>query len=181
MEIVEKGDKMDSKQRREAIVIKLKEEDKPIKGTELASCFRVSRQVIVQDIALLRAQGIDIIATPQGYVMLKKDTTKLTKTIVTKHTTYEEMKEELQIMIDHGARVIDVIVEHPIYGEMKGILDISYKNELQEFVEKIKNDKAEPLSSLTEGVHIHTVEVPDEKTFEKMKKTLLRKGYLINE
>ncbi|SDL33488.1 transcription repressor NadR [Natronincola ferrireducens] len=172
---------MNSNERREAIVKKLKEENKPIKGTELASCFQVSRQVIVQDIALLRAQGINIIATPQGYVMLKRDTTKLIKTIVTKHTTYEEMKEELQIMIDHGAKIVDVIVEHSIYGEIKGILDISYKNELEEFIQKIKNDKAEPLSSLTEGVHIHTVEVPDEKAFKKMKQALMIKGYLINE
>ena len=172
---------MNSKERRQAIVIKLKEIDKPIKGTELAKGFGVSRQIIVQDIALLRAQGITIMATPHGYVMLKKDNTKITKTIVSKHNTCKEMEEELQIMIDHGARVIDVIVEHPIYGEIKGILDISYKKELEEFMQKVKKDKAEPLSSLTEGVHIHTVEVPDEETFKEMEKALIKKGYLINE
>lgn len=172
---------MNSKERREVIIVKLKQENKPIKGTELAKIFDVSRQVIVQDIALLRAQGIDVIATPQGYVMIKNDNRRLTKTIVSKHTSYEDMKEELQIMIDYGARVLDVIVEHPIYGEIKGILDIGYKRELEEFIEKIKKEKAEPLSSLTEGIHIHTLDVPDEKSFEKMKEALLAKGYLINE
>ncbi|AOY75427.1 transcription repressor NadR [Clostridium formicaceticum] len=172
---------MNSKERRKAIVKALKEENKPKKGTELASYFDVSRQVIVQDIALLRAEGVDIIATPQGYVIPRNDTDKIKKTIVSKHTSYKDMKEELKIMIHHGARILDVIVEHPIYGEIKGILDISYRKELDEFMDKVKNYKAEPLSSLTEGVHIHTVEVPDEETFKKMQAALLEKGYLINE
>ncbi|SET75147.1 hypothetical protein SAMN05660297_03374 [Natronincola peptidivorans] len=172
---------MNSKERREAILLKLTEENKSLKGTDLAKIFNVSRQVIVQDIALLRAEGRDIIATPQGYVIIKNDKTKKLKTIVSKHTSYEEMKEELEIMIDHGVRVVDVIVEHPIYGEIKGILDIGYKKELEEFLKKIREEQAEPLSTLTDGIHIHTIEVTDEKNYEIMKETLTEKGYLINE
>lgn len=172
---------MNNQERREVIIKKLIQEEKPIKGTDFAKFFDVSRQVIVQDIALLRAQGVEIIATPQGYVIIKNDKKKLIKTIVSKHTSHEAMKEELQIMIDHGAKVLDVIVEHPIYGEIKGILDIGYKKELEDFMEKIESQKAEPLSTLTEGIHIHTIDVPDEESFKKMKEVLLKKGYLIKE
>ncbi|MCC5908970.1 MAG: transcription repressor NadR [Clostridiaceae bacterium] len=172
---------MNSKERRTQIIKRLKETNKPIKGTEMATVFNVSRQVIVQDIALLRAEGEDIMATPQGYVMPQQDRSKLTKTIVSKHKTYEEMKEELEIMIHYGARVVDVIVEHPVYGEIRGVLDIGYKKELEEFIKKIKTEKAEPLSTLTEGIHIHTIEIPEEENFNKMKQELKNKGYLIDE
>lgn len=170
---------MNSKKRREAIIKVLNQEEKAIKGTELAKFFNVSRQVIVQDIALLRAEGENIIATPQGYLIMKDYNKKIKKTIVSKHTTYEAMREELQIMIDHGARVLDVIVEHPVYGEIKGILNIGYKKELEEFMEKVEKEKIEPLASLTEGVHIHSIEISDEESFQKMKRALLKKKYLI--
>mgnify|MGYP002623727352 FL=1 len=91
------------------------------------------------------------------------------------------MRDELQIMIDYGARVLDVIVEHPIYGEIKGLLDISNKQDLEEFMTNISAHNAEPLSSLTEGVHIHTIEIASEKNFEMMKQELIQKGYLIYE
>lgn len=170
---------MNGEERRIAIVDRLQQVNKPVKGTALAQGFGVSRQIIVQDIAILRAQGTEIIATPQGYVLLKHNKDKLLKTIITKHQNYEQMEEELQVMIDNGARIIDVIVEHPLYGEIRSIIDISYKTELEEFMNKIRSEKAEPLSSLTDGVHFHTLEVPDEDSYNRIKKVLQEKGYLI--
>ncbi|KAB3528946.1 transcription repressor NadR [Alkaliphilus serpentinus] len=170
---------MKAEDRRMSILEYLIKEHGPVKGTTLAAQYNVSRQVVVQDIALLRAQGIDIMATPQGYVISKDQSKGLIKTIVAKHLTDKEMEEELQIMLDYGARILDVIVEHPIYGDIKASLNISYKKELDEFMSKIK--EAEPLSSLTEGVHIHTLEVPNEESYKEMLKALLKKGYLIND
>ncbi|MBM7614677.1 transcriptional regulator of NAD metabolism [Alkaliphilus hydrothermalis] len=172
---------MNAEDRRSSIIQILQEKNKPVKGTELANQLGVSRQVIVQDVALLRAQGSQIMATPQGYVMLKNDKTKLMKTIVSKHHSYSDMNDELQIMIDYGARVIDVVVEHPLYGEIRSILDISYKKELDDFMEKIRTEKAEPLATLTDGVHIHTIEVPNEESYNKIRKVLLEKGFLIED
>ncbi len=172
---------MNGEERREGIIKRLKDENKPSKGTFLAKYFGVSRQVIVQDIAILRAQGIEIIATPQGYVLLKHNKDKLLKTIISKHLNYDQMEDELQVMIDNGARVIDVIVEHPLYGEIRSIIDISYKTELEQFMSKIRIEKAEPLASLTEGIHFHTLEVPDEDSFNRIKKALEEKGYLIQD
>ena len=173
---------MNSSERRMKILERLRTDEKPIKGSSLANMFEVSRQVIVQDVALLRAQGEEIIATPQGYILPKPEIiNKIRKTIVSKHRGNESMRDELQIMIDYGARVLDVIVEHPIYGEIKGLLDISNKQDLEEFMTNISAHNAEPLSSLTEGVHIHTIEIASEKNFEMMKQELIQKGYLIYE
>jgi uncharacterized protein len=170
-----------SEKRRSEIFLKLSEINKPIKGTKLAEIFQVSRQVIVQDIAILRAQGAEIIATPNGYIIYKRNNEGIIKTIVSKHQDYDAIEDELQIMVDYGAKILDVIVEHPLYGEIKGMLDIRCKEDVEEFMKKIKHVKAEPLSSLTEGVHIHTIEVPSEKSYEKIKEALIQKGYLITD
>ena len=171
---------MDNTERRKIILDKLMNSKEPIKGVDLAQAFDISRQVIVQDIALLRAQGEDIIATPQGYMIPFKKDDKIIKRVVCKHIGYDDMGEELQIMIDYGATIIDVIVEHPLYGEITGLLNISHKKDLDDFMDKITEKRAEPLSSLTEGVHIHTLEIENEKTFKEMERALNKKGYLIN-
>ncbi len=171
---------MSNTERRKVILEKLMNSKAPIKGTDLAQMFNISRQVIVQDIALLRAQGENIIATPQGYMIPFKKDNRIRKRIVCKHKGYDAMEEELQIMIDHGATIIDVIVEHPLYGEISGMLNINHKKDLDDFIEKITKKKAEPLSILTEGVHIHTMEIDDEENFKEMESALNRKGYLID-
>ncbi len=170
---------MQNQERRKHILQQLKEEKRPVKGTELAARFDVSRQVIVQDIALLRAEGEEIMATPQGYLVLLENKERLLKKLVVKHDGYEEIEDELQTMIDFGVKVIDVIVDHPLYGEIRSPLNIGFKKELEEFMQKIRTENAEPLASLTEGVHIHTLEVPNEAVFLQLKEALSKKGYLI--
>lgn len=171
---------MESAERRLEILNSLKQLEKPIKGTELAEKFGVSRQVIVQDIALLRAKGEDILATPQGYIILKKEEVNVIRTIVCKHSGYNEIEDELITIVDMGGKVLDVIVEHPLYGEIKSPLMISSRLDVEEFMKNLKATKAEPLSSLTDGVHIHSIEARDEETLEKIKVALWQKGYLIN-
>jgi transcriptional regulator of NAD metabolism len=118
---------MKSEDRREQIVKYLDSQDKPVSGSRLASIFNVSRQVIVQDMAILRAEKINIIATSQGYMSIPKK--KLfTKRVVCSHNK-EDMKFELMTFIECGCKVIDVIVEHPVYGELKGNLMLSNSRE----------------------------------------------------
>ena len=119
----------------------------PVKGTDLAKKFGISRQVIVQDIAILRAEGFDVMATLQGYIIPNYDNKKMLKTIVIKHSSINEVEDELVTMVSYGAKVIDVIVEHPVYGEMRGILDINYMNDVNEFLKEVKTGNAEFLSS----------------------------------
>ena len=173
---------MDSDQRREAILEVLKRTDRPIKGTEFAKMFNVSRQVIVQDIAILRARGEEIFATPQGYMTLTKASKeRIFKTIICKHKGYTEIEDELKTIVDLGGKVLDVIVDHPVYSEIKIPLMLSSRAEIDEFVSNLEKENAEPLSSLTEGVHVHTIEVPSLKIYERILMELEIKGYLINE
>lgn len=173
---------MDANERREEILYMLNNSDQPVKGTDLAEQLGVSRQVIVQDMAILRARGENILATPQGYLIPQVyGKEKLTKTIACTHQNNEEIEEELRIIVDLGGKILDVVVEHPLYGEIKSQLQISSRHDLKQFVDNLNETKAEPLSSLTGGVHIHTIEVADEETLNRIKTNLLEKKYLIKE
>ncbi len=173
---------MDANERRQEILKILKSSSEPVKGTDLSERLEVSRQVIVQDIAILRARGENILATPQGYLIPKTyGKERLIKTIVCTHKTNDELEDELKTIVDLGGKIIDVIVEHPLYGEIKSQLQIDSRHDLRLFMENLKATKAEPLSSLTGGVHLHTIEVEDEKTLKRIKESLLEKNYLIKE
>lgn len=173
---------MDANERRIEIKRLLNLAEEPIKGTDLSEKLEVSRQVIVQDIAILRARGENILATPQGYLIPKiYERNKLIKTIACIHSNNEELEEELRLIVDLGGKVIDVIVEHPLYGEIKSQLQIGSRHDLNLFINSLNETKAEPLSSLTGGVHLHTIEVDDEKIFSKIKEKLIEKNYLIKE
>ncbi|WDV45926.1 transcription repressor NadR [Clostridiaceae bacterium M8S5] len=171
---------MQSNERRSKIIKKLRATDKPLKGIQLAKEFDVSRQIIVQDIAILRAKGEQIIATPQGYINGVGESRFLKKKIVSKHFGYDEMRDELNIIIDNGGKVINVIVEHAVYGEIESPLMISSRLDIKNFMNNLKESNAEPLSSLTDGIHIHTIEVPDEDVYSEIKNELKNKKYLID-
>ncbi len=170
---------MEGKERRREIKNDIEAAKDPIKGSELAKKYGVSRQVIVQDIALLRAQGKEIIATPQGYLMPEKQNKSLQKTIVTRHKQDQDLKEELTLMVDLGVKIIDVIVEHPVYGEIRGNLNIQSRLDIENFLEQLKKEEAKPLAELTDGVHMHTIEVPSEAVYEKLLRVLRKNNYLI--
>lgn len=150
--------------------------DKAISATALAGKFSVSRQIIVGDIALLRAAGMDIVATPRGYKL--GESSGLLRTVATIHTK-EQVEQELLTIVDNGCTVIDVIVDHPIYGQLTGPLQIASRYEVGQFIERCRN--AEPLSRLTDGIHLHTILCPDEAAFERTKDALRALGLLLEE
>ncbi len=173
---------MKNDERRKNIMEHLSVSGGPVKGAELASVFSVSRQAIVQDIAVLRAEGENIVATPQGYLLLSGiGGGMLKKTVVTRHTEDDEMEDELNIMVDRGARVLNVIVEHPLYGEITGNLMLATRYDVARFMEKMRTRDSEPLSKLTGGVHLHTLEVSDETAWYSVLEGLREKNYLIEE
>jgi uncharacterized protein len=170
---------MKGEERRSKVLSILKNADGPIKGGELSSVLSVSRQVIVQDVALLRAEGNRIISTPQGYVVLNTNITNVRKVVAVKHEE-ENMEDELRTIISLGGRIIDVTIEHKIYGELTGMLMIKSIFDLEEFIKKTNENNSKPLSKLTEGVHIHTVEADNEEIMERILSALREKGYLIS-
>jgi len=178
----EKGKAMSTADRRRKITEKLTEKGGPLKGGDLAVQFGVSRQVIVQDMAVLRAEGLQVVATPRGYMLLSPLRPEgIVKTVVTRHGDYKSMEEELRIMVNNGARVLNVIVEHPVYGEITGNLMISTPEDVSRFMDNITGSEGEPLSSLTGGVHLHTLEVRDEVSWKKILSALKEKNYLPDE
>ncbi|HAS73612.1 MAG TPA: transcription repressor NadR [Clostridiales bacterium UBA8960] len=168
-----------SEERRRTLIDKLNASSDPITGADLALLLGVSRQVIVQDIAIIRASGVPVIATSSGYMMqVPRNRDRLIKTFVSKHIGFDRMEEELSIIVEYGGKIIDVIVEHPVYGEIVGSLHIATKEDIAKFVTKVIEANAKPLSSLTEGDHIHTIEVPSEKVYNLIVAELKEKGFI---
>lgn len=131
---------MHSDERRKAIADVLRAADAPVSASALAEKFSVSRQIIVGDIALLRSSGEEILATPRGYVT-PKEARGIVRRVAVKHTP-QEMEAELNTIVDNGCTVIDVIVDHPIYGQLTGPLQISNRYEVSQFIERCKGGAA---------------------------------------
>lgn len=116
----------------------------------------VTRQVIVHDIAVLRAAGIDILSTPKGYLLQGKS--HLKRSLLAVSHRPEDTQTELLILVDCGVRVLDVRIEHSVYGELIGNLYLSSRRDVAHFMKKIQTEGAPLLSSLTGGLHYHQVE-----------------------
>ena len=170
---------METEKRRTELLNLLRQATKPLTGTELARYFGVSRQVIVQDIAILRASGEQIFASLQGYLLTLQAPGNWVRSVIACRHTREEIHDELSIIVDRGGRILDVIVDHPIYGELRGNLMISNRLDLNIFLESLKSTEANPLLALTRGIHLHTLEAPDERTVQDIKTALDGAGYLI--
>lgn len=171
---------MDTEQRRQQLLALLKKEKEPITGAELSRELDVSRQVIVQDVAVLRARQENIMATPQGYLLLEPGFhSRPKRTLVCRHQ-YEDIDKELRLIVENGGVVIDVVVEHQLYGELKAPLMIRTAKDVDDFMKKMETTKAKPLSNLTGGVHLHTVEADTEEALDAIEKKLKEAGVLVS-
>ena len=133
--------------------------------------------LLVEQNALLRAAGADISATPRGYVILR-ETGGLVRQVAVQHDA-AGMGEELNAMVDQGCTVLDVIVDHPIYGQLTGPLQLSNRYDVGQFLSRCAQSDARPLSELTEGIHLHTLSCPDEAAFGRVCRELRRLGVLL--
>ena len=164
--------------RRRSIVEMISNQQGPTSASHLAKHFDVSRQIIVGDVALLRAQGYGIIATARGYILPKpSEMSQYIGKVVCQHSS-DETKDELYIIVDLKAKVLNVIVEHDIYGEIRGGLNLSSRKDVDDFIKKVENSEIKLLLELTQGVHIHTVGCHDKEHFQQVLKGLKKSGYL---
>ncbi|MCL1935825.1 MAG: transcription repressor NadR [Defluviitaleaceae bacterium] len=168
-----------SKKRRDELLKIIKISKIPVTASYLANKLCVSRQVIVGDIALIRASGQDVIATSRGYIIQSYNHNSYFK-IACIHTK-EQTKDELYTIVDAGATVLNVIVEHNIYGEITGNLNISSRDEVDLFFSKIEKENIKLLSELTSGIHLHTLLCQNNRHFEIVKEALKEKGYILND
>lgn len=171
---------MESTARRKRIEQVIAMSDGPVTGAQLAALLEVTRQVVVQDIALLRAGGAPIVATPSGYLHIEPGRAARPMRVFTcRHETLEEAEKELMIMVENGGKVLDVIIEHPIYGEISGSLMLNTPQGVKNLIGRLRNKDSQMLSSVTDGVHMHTVEAGREESLAEIEKKLAGAGILL--
>lgn len=171
---------LDGEQRRAEIIRLLAGSRSPVSGTELARRLKVSRQVIVQDVALLRAVNKNILSTNKGYLLFEpgREAGECRKTLCVRHST-EQVLDEFYAIVDLGGKVLDVVVEHELYGQIAVDLIIASRQDAEEFCQKMKENRAKPLKELTEDIHYHTVVAKDETTMNRIENALRGKGFLM--
>ena len=158
---------MHAEERRETILKLLRQSAQPVSASTLAGQLSVSRQIIVGDIALLRAGGADILATPRGYCLQNAAAAGLTRRVAVRHDE-AGMEAELNTMVDNGCTVVDVIVEHPLYGQLTGPLQLSSRYDVAQFI-----------AVLTGGIHLHTLLCPSEDAYRRVLDALRQAGFLL--
>ena len=168
---------MNAAERREVILKRLSKADAPVSASVMAAELGVSRQIVVGDVALLRAGGAAIEATPRGY-QIHPAPGGYTGILACIHRTAEEMRAELYAVVDQGGTVVDVAVENPLYGELRGNLNLASRYDVDLFLRQAADTPECLLSRMTGGVHLHTLHCPDEASFRRVKAALAEKGLL---
>lgn len=164
--------------RRKEIISCLVSENRPISGSELAEKLGVSRQIIVHDIAILKAAGYEILSTHNGYVA--KETPEAERVFKVRHTS-ERTQEELSLIVDMGGVVDDVYVWHKVYGKIQAKLNIFSHRGIEQFMDGIKSGRSKELMSITDGYHYHTVKAESNETLDKIGEELEKRGFLVPE
>ncbi|MGN8631192.1 transcription repressor NadR [Blautia sp. HCP3S3_G3] len=167
---------MSGEERRKEIVKFITGSSQPVSGSKLADYFCVSRQVIVQDIALIRAEGTEVFSTNRGYICRMHDRVK---GVFYVHHDNSRIQEELNLIVDNGGSAEDVFVHHEIYGELRAELKVDSRKKASEFIKEIASGKSSPLNTITSGYHYHTVTAESEDILDAIEAELKEKGFLI--
>lgn len=167
---------MTGSERREKIISIIENSESPVPGRELASLCGVSRQVIVQDMALIRTSGRPVLSTSRGYVI--NEAPEVSRVFKVRHTD-EQIEDELSCIVDLGGRVCSVMVNHRVYGRVEAPLKISSRRKIREFMTDIAMGKSSPLKNITSDYHYHTIEAESEEVLDLIEEQLREKGYLV--
>lgn len=147
----------------------------PTRGDELAKRLGVTRQVVVHDIALLRASGAEVVATPRGYYLDQGQSGHRREVLAVRHKP-EQTATELYALVDHGISIVNVQVEHPVYGELTASLRIASRLDVDQFLSQVKHHHARLLSDLTDGYHMHLVDYAEPDHLQKAVRALSAHG-----
>lgn len=172
---------MTSAERREKILALLQQSRQPVSAGAIARQFQVSRQIIVGDVALLRAANEKIAATPRGYVLESDLPEGEYRVIIACRHNGSQMEDELTTIVDNGGKILDVTVEHAVYGQLSGQLRIGSRHDVNDFLERLGNSHSAPLSDLTGGIHLHTVAFSNKEDQKRTVAALTEKGYLLEQ
>ena len=165
-------------ERRKAIVNLLLSANSPVSGSELAQKFDISRQIIVQDITVLKGMGYEILSTNQGYVMQKSPLAE--RVFKVRHTT-DQTEDELSCIVDLGGTVVDVFVWHKVYGKIEATLNIFSQMHIKQFLEGVRTGQSTELMHVTGGYHYHTVRAENEDILNQIEAVLNERKYIAPE
>ncbi len=162
-------------ERRKKIISLMKGSSSPLSGGALGTATGVSRQVVVQDIALLRTEGYSILATARGYIL---DDPKENVRLFKVYHDEDRTEEELTTIVDLGGCIMDVMVNHKVYGKMSAPLNIKNRRDVHAFLNSIKTGKSSPLSRITSGYHFHRISAENEEILDEIEEVLRQKNFL---
>ena len=166
---------MSGAERRKKIIDMIREASAPLSGGALGKAAGVSRQVVVQDIALLRTEGYPILATARGYIL---DQPKQAVRRFKMFHTNEQTEKELTTIVDLGGCLQDVMVNHRVYGRISAPLNIKNRRDVQHFMENLRSGKSTPLLNVTSGYHFHTVSADSEEILDEIEAALKEQNFL---
>ena len=170
-----------TKDRKESLIQLLKEAQKSMNGQSLAEYFHVTRQIIVQDIAVLRANGAPILSTNRGYIYKENKANPFVHKLFKVKHKEEDMEPELLAIVDNGGRVQNILIDHPVYGEIETLLKLSCRRDVEHFLNQAESSDFRPLSELTDGIHYHLVEAESKQDLLYIEKALDQLGYLVKD
>lgn len=166
---------MKAAERRNAIVNLLLSEQDAVSGGTLSERFGVSRQIIVQDITVLKGSGYDILSTHSGYIIQKSP---LKERVLKLHHTTEQTEDELSLIVELGGTVVDVFVWHKVYGKVEAKLNIFSCLQVKQFIEGVRTGKSSELMNITGGYHYHTIRAESEEIIDEIENALKERGYI---
>lgn len=169
---------MNAVDRRKEIIKIITASEEPLSGGALSAHLGVSRQVIVQDVALLKAQGYDIVSTNRGYILQNDNACSR---VLKVHHTNEQTEEELNCIVDLGGIVEDVFVWHKVYGKIEAKLNISSRRNVKQCIEGLISGKSKALLNVTSGYHYHTIKADNEEILDLIEKELEERKFLAPE
>lgn len=169
---------MKATERRKAIVNLLLSKEEAVSGRTLSEQFGVSRQIIVQDITVLKGLGYEILSTHNGYIM---QASPLRERVFKLHHTTEQTADELSLIVSLGGTVVDVFVWHKVYGRVSVQMNIFSQFHVDQFIEGIRTGKSTELMNITGGYHYHTVRADSEEILDNIEKQLEARGYIAPE
>lgn len=167
------------RERRARLLALLRSATGPLAGDAIAEHFGISRQAIVHDVAVLRAEGAPVVATVRGYLLAREADRLPHRAVVAVRHTPEQTEDELLALVDLGVRVRDVVVQHPVYGEIRGELELSSPADVRQWAESTRRVGARYLAELTDGVHLHTLEAATAADLAAARRVLAERGYLL--
>lgn len=168
----------ETEKRRKQIIEILNKSDVPISGSVLAEKFDVSRQVIVQDIAILKAENYKIISTNRGYKLFENK--RPSRVLKVSHRD-DEIEKELNAAVDLGAEVVNVFVWHKAYGKIEAELNIKSRKDVKDLIKRIESGVSRPLKRITDDYHYHLVEADTIETLDEVEEAWEKLGIIIKE